>query len=120
MRSIPLLSLLFLFGVADGFSPQEAAKDSPYYPLKVGNQWTYRTGDKKVLLKVIKHEKIEVTKGEKIDKVVCAVLEASVDDKVVGSEHVAAGKDGLYRFQALKDKIVPPVCFLKPNKGENW
>ncbi len=90
---------------------QEAFKDSPYYPLKVGSQWTYQAGEKKVLLRVARV-------GEKVGDTACAVLEQRRDGLTI-SEHVAVKEDGLYRLKAMTLVMDPPMCFLKvPPKGE--
>src|SRR5262249_16833984 len=44
---------------ASGGEPraQEKAPDSPYYPLRPGGQWTYRSGEQAVVLRITKPEK---------------------------------------------------------------
>ncbi len=106
-------ALVLGLGLLASVTAQEAPK-SEFLPLAVGTVWTYRAGEKTVLLKVTKHEKI--------DGISCALLESSIDGKVAGAEHVAVGKDGLYRHTAQGQKVEPPVCFLRvPAKvGEKW
>lgn len=101
---------------------QDRPTESPFFPLEVGNQWTYRLGDKKVVVRVAKHEVLEVNtgKGEK-SKIPCALLQTASDDRSL-AEHVVAKADGLYRLTSAGKEIVPPLCFLKlpPKKGESW
>jgi hypothetical protein len=93
---------------------KEKAQDSAYYPLKVGAAWVYRAGDRTVTVRVVKYEPV----GE----VSCARLEADLEAGVKLVEHVAAGADGVYRYQANGKKIDPPLCVLKlpPKAGESW
>jgi hypothetical protein len=116
MKRLPLRLLvlaLFLAGAAS-LSGQEQVKDSEYYPLKVGTTWTYRAGDKQITAKVAKHEKIGDT--------MCARIETSFGGKVLATEHVSVGKDGLLRHTALDQPAEPPVRFfpLPFKKGDTW
>jgi hypothetical protein len=88
--------------------------DSPYYPLRPGAQWTYRSGEQKVMLRV--------TKLEKVGDALCAVLETKRGDGLPITEHLGVRKDGLYRFKALTFPLEPPLCVLKlpPQKGASW
>jgi hypothetical protein len=96
--------------------------ESPYYPLRTGTTWHYKVGDNKLV--------IRVAKQEKVGDVPCALLEASRDGKVVGSEHLAVTADGVYRHTITKaqgDKpatltLKPPMLVLKlpPKKGDAW
>jgi hypothetical protein len=100
----------------------DAPGESPYCPLGVGTTWHYKVGDGKVVIRVVRHEKV----GD----VPCAFLEARRDGKVVGSEHLAVTADGVYRHtisQAPGDKsatltLKPPLLVLKlpPRKGDAW
>src|SRR5262249_25726853 len=85
-----------------------------YYPLKIGNQWQYRSGMGKFVYQVKKHEKIGDT--------FCAVLEASKDGKVINTEYMGIRDDGIYRFSMQGQKQVKPCCILKlpPKKGATW
>lgn len=115
LRLISLVVVLVLLAGNASLTGQETIKDSEYYPLKVGSKWTYVAGgEKKITVTVAKHEKL----GE----VMCARLETAVDGKVVGAEHIALGKDGLFRHSVFGLTADPPVLFLKlpPKKGETW
>lgn len=129
VRLLPIGVLTLLTGsllapwnarAADTPEPGKAAvvEDSSFYPLKVGTTWEYKLTTKgnsqTVIVKVAKHDKIGNT--------MCALLETSVNGNVSATEHVAATKDGVYRYTFSGQDIQPPVCFLKlpPKKGEKW
>ena len=97
---------------------QEPTKDSPYYPLKVGNKWTYRftSGSSGTV-------DVRVAKLEKVGDVMCALLEAKAgSDGTPTTEHVAVQADGVYRYTSEGHKIEPPLRFLKlpPKSGDRW
>jgi hypothetical protein len=107
--------LLCLVSVVAG---QEPTKESPYYPLKVGNKWTYRftSGSSGTV-------DVRVTKLEKVGDVMCALLEAKAgSDGTPTTEHVAVQADGVYRYTSEGHKIEPPLRFLKlpPKSGDRW
>lgn len=128
-----LLGCLLLLAVAVELAAQEKLKQTPYYPLQVGTTWHYRAGDRKITIRVARHEKAGDT--------FCAVLEATRDGKVVGTEYLAVTGDGVYRHMQTipqqqadpKDKskadkppvrhiLKPPMLVLKlpPKRGESW
>jgi hypothetical protein len=94
----------------------EDVKPEEFYPLKVGNVWTYSvTGaDDKFTIKAAREEKV----GNQP----CIVLEATVKGNVVATEHVARLKDGLYRFKFNGATVEPPLCFCKlpAKEGQKW
>src|SRR5262245_57375242 len=94
-----------------GLWAQEKIAESPYYPLKVGTAWHYRAGDKKTIVRVVKHEKVGDT--------LCALLETERDGTVGAREHIGVKEDGIYRFTGDGVRAEPPVCVLKlpPKKG---
>jgi hypothetical protein len=90
------------------------AADSPppgedLFPLAVGNTWTYR-------VQPFQEDRfvVRVARNEMVGEQTCFVLEGRLRDRVTGTEHVAFTKDGLTRFRADKEDIVPPVTILKP------
>jgi hypothetical protein len=90
-------------------------KDTSYYPLKVGNQWTYKAANgQKTITKA--------TKEEKVGEVMCVKLETTVNSALAASEHLAAKADGIYRYAGNGMEIEPPVLVLKlpPKKGDSW
>ena len=106
------LVLLVVIAVARG--TDDKTPETPYYPLKVGNVWTYKIGDTKLTVKV--------PKFEDVDKQSCARVEMSVGAKVVSFEHVAVKADGVYRYATDDNKTEPPLCFLKlpVKQGDEW
>ncbi len=90
-------------------------QNTVYYPLKLGSKWTYKAGDKTIVL--------HLKEFEDVDGVKCAVMETSTEGQGKKfTEHVAVKKDGVYRFKAQGLKIDPPLLFLKlPAKdGNKW
>lgn len=96
------------------------AQDPPpgedLFPLAVGTAWTYRVSgqDERFVVRAVREEMV----GEKM----CVLLEASLRDRVVATEHLAFTKVGLCRFRADKEDIEPHVCILKPGaaRGTTW
>ncbi len=93
---------------------EEKTSGSDYYPLKVGSQWTYQIGSVQVTLRVAKHEKV----GD----VLCGVVESSVDGKVVATEHISVGDNGVFRHTFNGQKDSEPLCLLKlpVKKDQEW
>jgi len=110
MKKIALAICLLLIS---GGTLAVAQNATPFYPLNVGNKWTYRIGDQQMVLQVARQEDVDGTK--------CFVLETRAGNQVF-TEHVSVGADGLYRYKAMDQKVVPPVCFFKlpPQKGASW
>lgn len=92
--------------------------ESPYYPLQVGNSWTY-TGQNAGVKMTITNK---VAKHEKVGDTLCARLEYEVDGKVVGHEHLAVQKDGIYRYSMNGQTLDKPIKILTlpPKKGDTW
>jgi hypothetical protein len=104
-----------------GLAAQDKLKETPFYPLQVGNTWHYRAGDNRFTVLVAWHEKVGDT--------LCALLETRRDGKVVGSEHLAVGDDGVYRHDLsrmgkalVQQTLKPPMLVLRlpPSKGDSW
>jgi hypothetical protein len=110
LSALALAACLCAAGLA-----QEGGKDKSYYPLKVGNQWTYKLPAGQEIV-------VKVAKEEKVDDAMCVKLESLVNGMVVASEHLAAKADGIYRYTGNGMKVDPPVLVLKlPAKaGETW
>lgn len=84
------------------------------FPLTIGNVWTYKVSgqDDRFVVRAVRQEMV----GEQT----CVLLEASLKDRVVATEHLAFTKAGLCRFRVDKDDVDPPVCVLRtplPAKG---
>ena len=109
-----LSSVLLLAAVALPASGADKAPGSDYYPLKIGTQWTYQIGPVEVTMRVAKHEKV----GD----VMCGVVESSVDGKVVATEHISAGENGVFRHTFNGQKASEPLCILKlpVKKDQEW
>src|SRR5688572_21641812 len=94
------------------------AKAGNYYPLQAGNEWHFKVtvGDKTSTAFT------RITKIEKFDDVPLARLEAMVNDKVVGVEHLRQTDEGIFRYRNNDQEITPPICLLKyPTKsGAKW
>jgi hypothetical protein len=124
MRTITPGAFLLALALA---VPAAAADDkpadmptTPYYPLQVGNTWTY-----KVDYKADDDTRVTITvvKNEEFDKQPCARLETSGGrDKPRESEDVAVKADGVYRYAIGGKKVEPPVKILAlpPKKDETW
>ena len=123
LRHVSLGCALLLIAAAQ-LAAQEKLKQTPYYPLQVGTTWHYRAGDRKIILRVARHEKTGDT--------LCAVVEATRDGKVVGTEHLAVTGDGVYRHMqtipkqadkpSVQHTLKPPMLVLKlpPKQCESW
>src|SRR5437879_3244971 len=109
-----LATLLAFLSSPAAFAQTEVA-DSPWFPAQEGTAWTYRLPDRKVVVKVTKHEKQA--------GVMCARVE-TFDEKneVVAVQHVAVSDKEARRVAHNGEKIEPPLVYLKlpAAKGESW
>src|SRR5262249_9177033 len=82
-----------VFLVLAGTPANAQDKKAPnYYPLQVGNQWQYQfQSGTKTGTAILRIAKIET-----IDEVPLALLEALVQDKVVGTEHLRQTDQGVF------------------------
>ena len=83
----------------------ETAPDPSYYPLHVGDTWTYSLGGTRFEMKVVRHERFAGT--------TCARVEMQLDGRTMSHEHVAVRDGGVYRFGFEGAQADPPVLFLK-------
>jgi hypothetical protein len=129
MRRLLLIDLPLLFAVTTATAAaQDKPIASPYYPLKVGNEWTYRAGKglkESVVIRVDKEVTLELGKIDKDDKHEKAIgfrLRSSTGTEDVPEGEVAVLADGVYRFSTAGKAIKPPMRFLKlPVKaGDAW
>jgi hypothetical protein len=95
----------------------EKTLTTPYYPLTVGNTWTYRVGENHFSLKVAKMEEV----GDK-KKAKAARVELIVNGKPTSFEHIGVTADALVRYTFEGKNADPPIPFLKlpPKKGTTW
>jgi hypothetical protein len=109
-------TLLCLLFIAATSSAADIGNGKDYFPLKVGTKWTYKVEGKDARFV------ITAAGEEKVGDVVCVKLEAKLMDQVAATEHVAAQKDGIYRYKFNELPIEPGICFLKyaVKKGDSW
>ena len=133
LRLTPLFGFLLLLAAALS-SAQEGTKDKKeatkdkkdltatktanYYPLQEGNEWHYKVTVGGNSVTAISR----IAKIEKIDDMPLSRLEASVNDKIVATEHLTQTADGIFRHRNNGQEIAPPICLLKyPVKaGSKW
>lgn len=112
MKRLAGLTLLVVLGVGVTLSGQEAAGPTthPYYPLKVGSEWTYKVQGGPIKVKVAGTEKIKDTTVYK--------LETMAGNKLAATEAVGLTKDGVARFNVNNLSPESPILFL-PADVEN-
>jgi hypothetical protein len=111
LRCLPAL----FFTLALGAQAQQPAKiyESPYYPLKLGTQWTYRSGKELVVIRVDREVPLDFSRdGKDTEKVTGFVLKIGSGPGET-TEQVAVLKDGVYRFVAAGKAYRPPLLFFK-------
>ena len=118
--------ILFVFGLALSCQPlataQEKTQDSKsYYPLKVGNKWTYQI-ESDAVAKGSSKLMNQIAKIEKIDGVSLSRLETTAKGKVVASEHLSITDKGIFRNRYNGTEVSSPICMLKfpIKKGSTW
>jgi hypothetical protein len=121
-RLLPSLLLLSLILASSAFvrGAEDKTLTTPWYPLVVGNTWTYRVGENRFSLKVTKLEKLGTT--GKTGGTNCARLELIVNGRSLSFEHLAVTADSLVRYDFQGKEVNPPIPFLKlpPKKGATW
>jgi hypothetical protein len=113
-----ILSLAGVFFLVGALTSGQDKKTPSYYPLQVGNQWTFHLDANGNTARAVSR----IAKIETIDEIPLALLEASVNGKVVASEHLRQTSEGIFRYRNNRAEITPPVCLLKyPAKsGDKW
>jgi hypothetical protein len=104
-----MFGVLFLLATAFADGQDKAGKPVPsYYPLQVGNQWTFKVtvGDE------TRTAVSRIAKIETIDKLPLARLEASVNGNVVATEHLLQTEKGIFRYRNNDKEISPPIILL--------
>jgi hypothetical protein len=97
---------------------QEKAPVQPlfqsYYPLKIGNQWTYRAGKEVWVIRVEREVPVELSRNPTKDpeKAIGYVLKIATGSGEI-TEQVAVLKDGVYRFSIAGKALKPPLLFFK-------
>jgi hypothetical protein len=99
------------FGALHAKPDKQNGTSSPnYYPLQVGNQWTYKVsvGDNSAVT-VSRVAKMETFNGGPE----LARLEASISNNVVATEHLRQTDQGVFRYRNNGVEVMPPICLLK-------
>src|SRR5689334_6147040 len=118
MRASLLLIAAVMTAGWTGTTLAAEANDADYYPLKVGNEWTYHLesdGKQSTLV-------TRVAKQDEIDGVVLYRVDAESNGEVVATEHLRTTDEGVFRYRYNGSDVVPPVCVIKfPIKdGDTW
>ncbi len=124
------LPLLLLATIGPGLGQGDKkilSHSSEFYPLKVGNRWTYQGVDpkEKILVAVERMEPIRriipVAGSERTETFESFVLRITSGDKSL-HEQVMVTDDGIYRYAAAGKEIKPPMKILKlpVAKGDVW
>jgi hypothetical protein len=94
-------------------APTTQIQEGDYYPVQVGNTWTYRTGKDIGETKVVSCETAP-------DKRVAA-LESTRDGNVVSAEKIIVSKTEIYRSKStfLGDQTYP-LLKHPPKVGDSW
>src|SRR5689334_8592331 len=115
MRHLACLTVLAVAATVLADDPLPGEK---LFPLTVGNIWTYKVSgqDDRFVVRAVRQEMV----GEQT----CVLLEASLKDRVVATEHLAFTKTGLYRYRVDKEDVDPPVCVVRiplpTNANHRW
>jgi hypothetical protein len=119
---LPVCFAVLVLGLFAAVGAQEL-RTARYYPLKVGNQWTYRAGKETVVITVVKEVTFDNVPGAKAGRAIGYTLKIANGDREVG-EQVAVLEEGVSRFSAAGKGIKPPLLFFKLplnlEKGESW
>jgi hypothetical protein len=93
---------------------QDAPTAHPYFPLKVGAEWTYKVQGGPIKVKVTGTEKAGGANGYK--------LETSAGNKVSATETVAVTDEGVKRFNVNGLNPDSPILFLPkdPETTKEW
>jgi opacity protein-like surface antigen len=113
MKRLAGLSVLAILTIAIAV-PAQDVQPNPYYPLKVGSEWTYKVQGGPIKVKVTGTEKAGTGNGFK--------LETSANNKVSATETVAYTKEGVQRFNVNGLNPEVPILFLPadPEATKEW
>ncbi|HMF20456.1 MAG TPA: hypothetical protein VKE98_24815 [Gemmataceae bacterium] len=117
-RLVAWAVLFLLTGARANSQDKKDSKTPNYYPLTVGNEWTFQVTAGGNTAQAVSR----IVKMETINEVPLAYLEASVKGKVVATEHLRQTKEGVFRYRNNRQEITPPFCLVKyPVKsGSKW
>jgi len=119
-RFLPIVAAAVLVGasVLAAGEPRPGRDIRNYYPLEAGNSWTFRVdvNGKEVTATS------RIAKIEKINDISMGRLEVTVNDKIVGTEHLQQNDKGVFRHRLNGLEVEPPLELLRyPVKaGEKW
>jgi hypothetical protein len=114
MKRLAGLTVLAVLTVGVTLPAQEAGDTHPYYPLKIGAEWTYKVQGGPIKVKVAGTEKAGMFTGYK--------LETSAQNKVSATETVAVTPEGVKRFNVNQLSPEQPILFLPkdPEATKTW
>jgi hypothetical protein len=113
MKRLAGTSVLAVVALAVSVHAQDA-KTHPYFPLKIGAEWTYKVQGGPIKVKVTGTEKAGMFNGFK--------LETSAGNKVSATETVAVTDEGVKRFNVNGLNPEEPILFLPmdPETSKEW
>ena len=101
-----------------GLGGKKPALTANYYPLDVGNQWTYKVkvGEKSAILVST------ITKVETVNGLSLALLEGELNGERKTTEHLRQTEAGVFRYRNNGADLDPPACLVQyPVKsGAKW
>src|SRR5918999_413485 len=114
MKRLAGLAILAVLTVAVALPAQDPPAAHPYFPLKVGSEWTYKVQGGPIKVKVAGAEKAGMFNGYK--------LETSAGNKVSATETVAMTPEGVKRFNVNGLAPEQPILFLPadPEATKTW
>jgi hypothetical protein len=115
MKRLAGLSVFAVLTLAMPIPAQEGSETHPFYPLKLGAEWTYKVQGGPIKVRVASAEKVSGgANGYK--------LETSAGNKVSASETVAVTKDGVQRYNVNGLNPTTPILFLPkdPDATKEW
>lgn len=106
MKRLAGLTVLAVIILGLSLSAQEATAPAthPYYPIKVGSEWTYKVQGGPIKMKVTGTEKVGQATGYKI--------EVTAGTKVSATEVIGVTKDGVVRYNVNQVAADTPILFL--------
>jgi hypothetical protein len=118
--TLSLVAGLVLGAVAlSAGEPRPTNQATPnYYPIEAGNAWHYRLDVNGNEVEVVSR----IAKIETIDGIAMGRLEASINGKIVATEHIQQGGRGVFRHRNNGQELEPALALLRyPIKaGDKW
>ena len=108
------LALLAVFAVAPAVPAQDKVAVSAHFPAAEGTAWTYKLGEKKITIRVTKHEKQASAMAARFD--------TFEKNDLLAFQHIAIAADAVKRVAHNGEAVTPPLVLLKvpPAKGQSW